>query len=248
MNELKHWDFATAFSGFEAASLMLGIDPRRLENKESHVSVPLNEIKKCYKNGISHMNFHLNGGFHDDHLDIEKIWPIELISEEMEFLERRSHLYEDESSSVIWINDQEKCDFKNQRFSRSTIVHWLKNMGVPSAYKFNLTMEEKDTNTNTNTNTEAEAEAEAKTVISESAGKWPWGNHQTAVLEHLEAAANEFWVKYQVSKDIKDAPKNDTVVEWLVATYKQSNSMANSIATMLRPQEIRTGPKPRAKK
>lgn len=238
MNELKHWNFATAFSGFEAASLMLGIDPRGLENKESHVSVPLDEMKKCYENGLSHMNFHLNGGFHDDHLDIEKSWPVELTSEEMEFLERRSHLYGDESSSVIWINDQEKCDFKNQKFSRSTIVHWLKKMGVPSAYKFNLTVEEEDTTT----------DEEAKTAISESARRWPWGNHQTETLEHLEAAAIEFWVKYQTTKDRKDAPKNQTVVDWLMATHKVSSSMANSIATMLRPQELPTGPLAREKK
>lgn len=46
------------------------------------------------------------------------------------------------------------------------------------------------------------------------AGRWPWGNHHTELLGHLEAAALEFWASYDHKKPIT-APKNEVIENWL---------------------------------
>ena len=82
-----------------------------------------------------------------------------------------------------------------------------------------------------------------------SPGCWPWGNHQTELLGHLEAAAREFWTGYDPQNAKATAPKNETVIAWLEARNvpgqkkKVSNQMATAIATMLRPEDLPTGPR-----
>ena len=78
---------------------------------------------------------------------------------------------------------------------------------------------------------------------------WPWGNHHTELLGHLEAAASEFWLIYKPHKAKATAPKNETVIAWLMARNvlgqkrKVSGQMAKAIATMLRPDDLPTGPR-----
>ena len=80
-------------------------------------------------------------------------------------------------------------------------------------------------------------------------GRWSWGNHHTELLGHLEAAAREFWGGYNPHNAKATAPKNETVIAWLEARdvpgqrKKVSKQMAESIATMLRPDGLPTGPR-----
>ncbi|MHB1199174.1 MAG: hypothetical protein ACYCZ6_06365 [Polaromonas sp.] len=71
---------------------------------------------------------------------------------------------------------------------------------------------------------------------------WPWGNHHTELLGHLDAAARRFWVNYDPS-DATTAPTKVTVSEWLQTARKVSKTMADSIASMLRPDDLPTGPR-----
>lgn len=79
--------------------------------------------------------------------------------------------------------------------------------------------------------------------------RWPWGNHHTELLGHLEAAALEFWVKYDPKNPRCTAPKNETVIAWLIERQvpgqqrRVSDQMAKAIATMLRPDGLPTGPR-----
>ena len=75
-----------------------------------------------------------------------------------------------------------------------------------------------------------------------SPGCWPWGNHQTELLGHLEEAAREFWTGYDPQNAKATAPKNDTVISWL-KERKVSDQMARAIATMLRADDLPTGPR-----
>lgn len=78
------------------------------------------------------------------------------------------------------------------------------------------------------------------------AGRWPWGNHTTPKLELL-AQAGEQWRLVEdggtyISGDLKSAPHSKVVVALL--TEKGVNStVAESIASMLRPPDLRTGPR-----
>ena len=79
--------------------------------------------------------------------------------------------------------------------------------------------------------------------------RWPWGSHHTELLGHLEAAALEFWRSYDPQNAKATAPKNDTVIDWLKSRKehgqlrKVSDHMAQAIASILRPNDLPTGPR-----
>ena len=72
--------------------------------------------------------------------------------------------------------------------------------------------------------------------------KWPWGDHHTELLGHLSAAARRFWKLYDPS-DISTAHTNKEVSEWLVTERKVSRTMADAMASILRIDGLRTGPR-----
>jgi hypothetical protein len=78
--------------------------------------------------------------------------------------------------------------------------------------------------------------------LNAPATHWPWGNHHTDSLGHLEAAALRYWVNYDPT-DATTAPTNKAVSEWLIAERKVSQKMAESIASILRPDGLATGPR-----
>lgn len=75
-----------------------------------------------------------------------------------------------------------------------------------------------------------------------SVNKWPWGEHHTDALGHLEAAANRFWVLYDPA-DPTTAPTNEMVAEWLRDERKVSKEKAYAIASILRADGLKTGPR-----
>lgn len=75
------------------------------------------------------------------------------------------------------------------------------------------------------------------------AGKWPWGNHETEKLRHLEAAAKKYWANYDPD-DPSSAETNETVVTWLMTERGvASRHMAEAIASILRADGLPTGPR-----
>lgn len=73
-------------------------------------------------------------------------------------------------------------------------------------------------------------------------GRWPWGTHHTRRLENLEAAAMRFWVNIDPT-DISTYPTNDEVIDWLKAERSVSHAEAKAVATLLRPDDLRPGPR-----
>jgi hypothetical protein len=82
-----------------------------------------------------------------------------------------------------------------------------------------------------------------KTSRSKSAVGWPWGHHHTELLGHLDAAARRYWGVNYDPADITTASTNATVSEWLQSERKVSRTMADSIASILRPDGLPTGPR-----
>jgi hypothetical protein len=87
---------------------------------------------------------------------------------------------------------------------------------------------------------EATLETNATEKIQTS--KWPWGNHHTETLGHLEAAAQQWWKLYDPG-DITSAPTNEMVSSWLHEKRGVSKERARAIASMLRPDGLPTGPR-----
>ena len=84
---------------------------------------------------------------------------------------------------------------------------------------------------------------EASAIAGEKpSSHWPWGNHHTATLGHLEAAARHFWTLYDPD-DIGTAPTNEMVASWLQDERGISKEKARAIASMLRPDGLPTGPR-----
>lgn len=73
--------------------------------------------------------------------------------------------------------------------------------------------------------------------------RWPWGDHHTELLGHLDAAARRYWGARYDPSDTSTASTNATVSEWLQIERKVSRTMADSIASMLRPDGLPTGPR-----
>jgi len=61
---------------------------------------------------------------------------------------------------------------------------------------------------------------------------WPWGNHETQLLQKLAAAADKFWRLYDPA-DATTAPTNKQVTDWL-KTKGVGQRNAEIMATILR--------------
>lgn len=77
---------------------------------------------------------------------------------------------------------------------------------------------------------------------SEIPARWPWGEHHTVYLGHLEAAAKKWWILYDPS-DATTAPTNQMVSSWLQKERNLSGEKAKAIASILRPDGLATGPR-----
>ena len=73
------------------------------------------------------------------------------------------------------------------------------------------------------------------------AAHWPWGHHSTALLGHLAAAAQHWWVNFDPS-DKTTAPTNQQVSNWL-QSRDVGKAMADKMATILRLDGLPSGPR-----
>jgi hypothetical protein len=84
------------------------------------------------------------------------------------------------------------------------------------------------------------SEIDAFTAKALVASKWPWGDHDTPALGHLAAAAKQFWSTYEPGAR---ASTNSEVVKWLVEQRHVTPRLAKSIATILRAENLKPGPR-----
>lgn len=221
MASLTHWDFAAHFSGNDAAALILGIEPRESDDDDSRIRVVIDRMELHYNHARKrHYQeaFDLNSA---DFMDTEASRPFELESVRMSDLSRQWDPREEVSEFSDWLASNHRSQFEDQIFSRHVVADWLSAIKLESIYQFKL-----DQPSNEN----------------EVTGQWPWGGYHTDLLGHLEAAARQFWMHYDPS-DETYPPTNDTVIDWLKNEHKVSDNMAKAMATMLRPDGLRTGPR-----
>lgn len=221
MNDLSMWNYAIDFTAREAAALIVAEMPGL---NEVTVSEPVVErMRRCYEQG---RGWHLNKFV--DEIDNDVDLKTMLQSTEMCIWQARTdikpslvpHYFHD------WLTDRGKSDFDLQRFGRQELVRWLSSCGIQSAYSFDL----------------SGSESGKTDTVTDKAGRWPWGNHHTNLLGHLEAAAKQWWTYYDPA-DATTAPTNKVVSEWLIKERKLKKRPAEYIASMLRPDGLPTGPR-----
>lgn len=69
-----------------------------------------------------------------------------------------------------------------------------------------------------------------------------WPRHETKNLKVLRLAAVKFWANYD-PQEPETAPTNDRVVEWLISEHKTGRSTAECMATILRADGLKPGPR-----
>ena len=83
---------------------------------------------------------------------------------------------------------------------------------------------------------------ESKGGPASAGAAWPWGTHETSLLRHLGAAADRWWKLYDPERP-DTAPTNKEVIDWLMAEKGVTENIAKAIATILRADGLRTGPR-----
>ncbi|MBB1077393.1 hypothetical protein HUU62_23595 [Rhodoferax sp. 4810] len=131
---LKPWDVATDFTGYEVAALAVGEEPAE-ESTPSVKARPLyRKLEKSYNAARRWHNL-------DDNAPL--IWDEIGVSSKDELLESiglqqtLSHFDRDEAENLAsWLTSDEHSGFSTQRFARAEIARWLNVIGVQSVYEF----------------------------------------------------------------------------------------------------------------
>lgn len=221
MADLSHWDFAEHFDGYDAAALILGLEPRESEGEQWRVRVVTDRMEMHYQAALERIFRETLSNPEDKGIAEGSSNSVELLSVKLRHLHHRCWLHGEETPLSDWLASRHQPKFENQKFDRSAVVCWLNAIGMKSLYQF-----------------DRKAAALQPTISS----RWPWGGHHTELLGHLEAAALKFWVNYDPT-DATTAPTNAAVAEWLQSDRKVSRTMADAIASMLRVDGLPTGPR-----
>lgn len=230
MSDVNHWNFAEVFTAVQAALLIEGKNPDYVGSDgrggrwDQCVSdVILSRMRADFTDTWSEYAF-------SDDIDGPREllpWKNKLPSSMMNIMAKNCFKSGRKAEFEKWLADGDKTSFEKQMFTRKDLQYWLDINHLPSKYQFENKVE-----------TVSES-LSAKTDLSSG---WPWGNHHTELLGHLEAAARRFWVNYDPT-DATTAPTNKDVSEWLITERKVSQKMAESIASILRPDGLATGPR-----
>lgn len=220
MNDLSHWHFAEHFSAYDAAALILGLEPRESETEQWRVGVITDRMQLDYKKALTRFSFEINPPADFRDYDSQPL-RTELMSVQLDDLCRNCWEMGHETPLIDWLANHRLTKFENQEFSRGAIIRWLGAIGMKSEYLFSRN--------------EHLQPAAPK-------GRWPWGDHHTEALGHLQAAALRFWTHYDAS-DKSTANTNVQVSEWLQKERNVSKTLADSMASILRPDGLPTGPR-----
>ena len=231
MDDLSHWNFAADFTAGEVVALAFGLDMNRLltapnQNElaleRARFTPALERMRQCYDKARAYFQQCMNPPEYPSSEPMDMLCSVEM----------GRHLAEHDDSDgdhcyfYHWVTDDELSGFNTQRFARKAVVDWLTAIGEVSIYAFDG--------------------AKATTPVpaqSNQTSQWPWGDHHTELLGHLDAAARRYWVNYDPA-DATTAPLSTVVSDWLCNDERKvSRAMADAIAQILRVDGLRTGPR-----
>jgi len=138
MVDLSHWVFAKDFTAYEAAYLILGVDPSTDTDGRNSNHI-IERMREAYAGAIHNLTFHV---FSEPCLpeilvedEADRIdFKLTLSSVEMERL-TEAYFQGDEVSISTWL-DRGQNEFSHQRFSRAKLAKWLNDNKLVSAYQF----------------------------------------------------------------------------------------------------------------
>ena len=224
MADFLSWEFALDFSANDAAALIVGIDPRDSDIDQSRTYVVLDRMENDYLLALKEASADGFGSPGSDGFSATALPCVELVRLVDSVENDRIYPIVDGVIPLdTWLKAKRQNKFQNQQFSRDALIAWLRSTGLTSIYPFDTTLQ-------------AAAQSSAAT-------RWPWGDHHTELLGHLDAAARKFWNGYKPADPKRTAPKSTEVISWLVEERKVSKSQASAMATLLRADGLKTGPR-----
>ena len=242
--EIAAWQLNDVFAPKNIAALIIGVNPH--EVKDGQISPILERMRTDY---VSAIHLHMQG--------IENLYEgVETSSDAKEMLEKslqsiamihivdptsgwnphydpqRGAQYDPEEVK-LWLSrvckDPQpwKCsNFEVQEFSRKEIVSWLKGKDISSAFPFDR---------------ESQSVVAAEEGHSLKSGRTP---HRTILMDAVEDASAKFWGENARADDPDTHPTNPKVAEWLVSNRSVGKTMADKIATIVRPIWAQKGKPP----
>jgi hypothetical protein len=116
MENFSHWDFAELFSGVDAASLMVGIDPSNFEHPKGKITPVIQRMMSDYEGALSAAVW-----AHEFEDGVNRKLPDPVKHPKHLYSHRMFHLtgYEIQSDRLSlkhWLQDKDKAVFENQKF------------------------------------------------------------------------------------------------------------------------------------
>lgn len=136
MTSLTHWDFAAHFSGFDAAALILGIEPRESDGDHSRIRVVIDRMELHYNHALKR---HYHEAFKiaiENFQGMEADRPFELASVKMNELCLQCDFDDDVTPFTDWLASEHQSQFEDQIFSRHVVADWLNAIPLKSIYQF----------------------------------------------------------------------------------------------------------------
>jgi hypothetical protein len=216
MTDLTHWDYETDFTAEQVAALIVGVAPEDSHGARTKMAPVLRRLEKAYLAAL------------DKCLERFLPWveptarpaysPEELTGRLIADVEKSAKRSPD-THDLFERVDAARGGLLDDLFPRQNVVNWLAATGLRSVYRF---------------------EAPLLPTDSHRSGRWPWGDHHTKALGHLETAARQWWSSFDPEQP-DTAPTNKDVSEWLIDKLGLSEKMADAIASILRADDLKPG-------
>jgi hypothetical protein len=131
--DLSHWDFAERFSAYDAAALILGIEPRDSNEQQWRIGIVRDRIERDFDRAESAALFS-KGRVYPGYTE-----PTGILTS-ISLAEFRRGTYGRDYEKGDWepgkFGFHFDCRFDKQEFARPAIAQWLSETGMASEYQF----------------------------------------------------------------------------------------------------------------
>ena len=229
---LPHWELADSFTAIEAAALIAGVEPTSIDesleffrDKQSGLTVSdgiheftaaLDILLVAIRSGRLKADC---GTGHLRQISVDRDDLVEwMLSKSKRF--RPAFFFPDEQGSGESASDADRQRLRQLEDENARLAEQVAQLQQQLQ----------------------EATAAPQADDDKPSSRWPWGNHHTEALGHLEAAGLRFWQWFDPT-DPTTAPTNDTVAGWLVSEHGEGKVRAQYIASLLRADGLPPGPR-----
>ena len=226
--EFKAWMGSDCFTALETAALVMGYPPSSTSQKQ--VEPILRRMRISYALAVDALKV---GFSPDKELAADQVFPMAptaLKSCAMAALTDTNNPEFKRQKTWKWLNDNSEADdqwsisrFDTQYFERVEIARWLLAVGIHSEFPFDPV-----------------DQSNYKTMKSGGADVTKTPN-RTTLMDAVEDASAKFWGVNVRPEQPDTHPSNGSVSDWLVINRSVNPSMADKIASIVRPSWAHKG-------